>query len=206
MDAILHCAGIIELDADLDDLRRTNVGGTTRILELAESGGRAPDLFHVSTAFVAGKRCSGLIRETELGDDQGFENNYERSKFESGSLVRDWARRTGRRVVVLRPSTLIVDRLPHPDFPLHPLYLPVDIGGQRDASVLRLGVADANQHDNVAQRRSQRPLELHARRRDGMVRLMRLAPDGLSTYHIVHHHDVAVQTWWGCSTRCRRSR
>lgn len=27
-----------------------------------------------------------------------------------------------------------------------------------------------------------------------MVRLMRLAPDGLSTYHVVHHHDVAVQT------------
>ena len=29
---------------------------------------------------------------------------------------------------------------------------------------------------------------------DEMVRLMRLAPDGLSTYHIAHHHDVAVQT------------
>ena len=120
-DAILHCAGIIELDADLADLRCTNVGGTTRILELAEAGSREPDLFHVSTAFVAGRRRSGLIYETELRDDQGFENNYEMSKFKSETLVRDWARRTGRRVVVLRPSALIVERPPHPDFPLHPL-------------------------------------------------------------------------------------
>lgn len=60
-DAILHCAGSIEQEADLADLRRTNVGGTTRILELAEAGSRAPDLFHVSTAFVTGKRRSGLI-------------------------------------------------------------------------------------------------------------------------------------------------
>ena len=29
---------------------------------------------------------------------------------------------------------------------------------------------------------------------DEMVRLMRLEPNGLSTYHVVHHHDVAVQT------------
>lgn len=196
VDAILHCAGIIELDADLADLRSTNVGGTTRILELAEAGSRGPDLFHVSTAFVAGKRRSGLIYETELNDDQGFENNYEQSKFESESLVRDWARRTGRRVVVLRPSALIVARPPHPDFPLHPLsFLSTSAdSGMRLFSVsgrpLRTKLSmrlrgDLNGHLNYM------PAGEAA---DEMVRLMRLAPDGLSTYHIVHHHDVAVQT------------
>src|SRR5271163_2540202 len=65
VDAILHCAGIIELDADVADLRRTNVDGTARILELAEAGSRAPDLFYVSTAFVAGRRRTGIIYETE---------------------------------------------------------------------------------------------------------------------------------------------
>lgn len=195
-DAILHCAGSIELDADLADLRSTNVGGTTRILELAEAGSREPDLFHVSTAFVAGKRKSGLICETELGDEQGFENNYEQSKFESESLVRDWAQRTGRRVVVLRPSALIVNRPPHPDFPLHPLsFLSTSAdSGMRLFSVsgrpLRTKMSirlrgDHNGHLNYM------PADEAA---DEMVRLMRLAPGGLSTYHVVHHHDVAVQT------------
>ncbi|WP_051465129.1 SDR family oxidoreductase [Mycobacterium genavense] len=195
-DAILHCAGSIELDADLADLRRTNVGGTTRILELAEAGSRAPDLFHVSTAFVVGKRRSGLICESELADDEGIENNYEQSKFEVESLVRDWAQRTGRRVVVLRPSALIVDRPPHPDFPLHPLsFLSTSAdSGMRLFSVsgrpmrtkmsIRLR-GDLNGHLNYM------PADEAA---DEMVRLMRLAPDGLSTYHVVHHHDVRVQT------------
>ncbi|WAJ46675.1 SDR family oxidoreductase [Mycobacterium sp. Aquia_216] len=196
VDAILHCAGSIELDADLDELRRTNVGGTTRILELAEAGAREPDLFHVSTAFVAGKRRTGLIYETELGGDKGFENNYEQSKFEAESIVRNWARRTGRRVVVLRPSALIVERAPHPDFPLHPLsFLSTSAdSGMRLFSVsgrpLRTSLSmrlrgDFNGHLNYM------PADEAA---DEMVRLMRLAPDGLSTYHVVHHHDVAVQT------------
>jgi thioester reductase-like protein len=196
VDAILHCAGSIELDADLADLRHTNVGGATRILELAEAGSRSPDLFHVSTAFVAGRRRSGTIYETELGDDEGFENNYETSKFEAESIVRDWAQRTGRRVVVLRPSALIVDRPPHPDFPLHPLsFLSTSAdSGMRLFSVsgrpLRTSLSmrlrgDLNGHLNYM------PAGEAA---DEMVRLMRQAPAGLSTYHVVHHHDVAVRT------------
>ncbi|MCV7028207.1 SDR family oxidoreductase [Mycobacterium sherrisii] len=197
LDAVLHCAGNIELDADLDDLRRTNVGGTTRILELADAGGRAPDVFHVSTAFVAGKRRTGLIYETELGDDdQGFENNYERSKFESESLVRDWARRTGRRVVVLRPSALIVDRPPHPDFPLHPLSF---LSTSADSGMRLFSVSGRPMRTNMSMRLSGDPnghlnYMPAGEAADEMVRLMRLAPDGLNTYHVVHHHDVAVQT------------
>jgi len=196
VDAILHCAGSTELDADLADLRRTNVGGTARILELAQAGSKAPDLFHVSTAFVAGRHRTGIIYETEFGDDEGFENNYERSKFEAESLVRDWALRTGRRVVVLRPSALIVGRPPHPDFPLHPLsFLSTSAEGVlrllavsgrplRTTLSLRL-VGDPAGHLNYM------PANEAA---ETMVRLLRLAPGGLSTYHVVHPHDVEVQT------------
>jgi nucleoside-diphosphate-sugar epimerase len=196
VDAILHCAGIIELDADLADLRCTNVGGATRILELAEAGSRAPDLFHVSTAFVAGKRRAGLIYETELGDDEGFENNYERSKFEAESLVRDWAQRTGRRVVVLRPSALIVDRPPHPDFPLHPLSF---LSTSADSAMRLFSVSGRPLRTSLSMR-LRGDLNGHlnympaGEAADEMVRMMRLAPGGLSTYHVVHHHDVAVQT------------
>jgi nucleoside-diphosphate-sugar epimerase len=196
VDAILHCAGSIELDGDIAELRRTNVDGTARILELAEAGSSAPDLFHVSTAFVAGRRRTGIVYEKDFGDDAGFENTYERSKFEAETLLRDWALRTGRRVVVLRPSILVTDRPPHPDFPLHPLssFSKSAEAAMRLLSIARqpvdttLGVrlkGDPNGHLNFM------PVDEAA---EAMVRLLRLAPGGLSTYHVVHHHDVAVQT------------
>jgi thioester reductase-like protein len=196
VDAILHCAGSTELDGDVAVLRRLNVDGTARILELAQAGSRAPDVFHVSTAFVAGGRRTGILYETELRGDAGFENNYEASKFEAESLVREWAQRTGHRVVVLRPSILVTDRPPHPDFPLHPLSF---LTKSAEIAMRLLGISgrpvdttlpvrlrgDPNGHLNFM------PVGDAA---EAMVRLLRLAPDGLSTYHVVHHHDVAVQT------------
>ena len=196
VDAILHCAGSTELDADLAGLRRTNVDGTARILELAQAGSRAPDLFHVSTAFVAGRRRTGIIYETEFGDDEGFENNYERSKFEAESLVRDWAQRTGRRVVVLRPSALVIGRPPHPEFPLHPLsFLSTSAEG-----AIRLLCVSGRPLRTTLSLRLRGDLSGHlnympaGEAAEAMVRLMRLAPDGLSTYHVAHHHDVSMRT------------
>jgi nucleoside-diphosphate-sugar epimerase len=196
VDAVLHCAGVTELDADIAPLRRANVDGTARILEFAEAGSRAPDVFHVSTAFVAGRRRTGIVYETELRDDAGFENNYERSKFEAELLVRNWAQRTGRRVVVLRPGILVSDVPPHPDFPLHPLS---HMAKSADAAVRLIAISgrpvdtkltlrlsgDLNGYSNYT------PVCEAA---EAMVRLVRQAPAGLSTYHVVHHHDVAVQT------------
>ena len=196
VDAILHCAGSVELDGDIAALRRTNVEGTARILELAQAGSRAPDLFHVSTAFVAGRRRAGIVHETEFADDAGFENTYERSKFEAETLVRHWAQRTGARVVMLRPSILVSDRTPHPDFPLHPLS---SFSKSAEAALRLLAISrqpvdttlevrlrgDPNGHLNFM------PVGEAAR---AMVHLLQLAPDGLSTYHVVHHHDAPVQT------------
>lgn len=196
VDAILHSAGNTELDADLENLRGTNVAGTARILELAQAGAREPDLFHVSTAFVAGQRRSGTIYETEFGDGDGFENNYERSKFEAESLVRDWAGRTGRRVVVLRPSALVMDRPPHPDFPLHPLSF---LSTSAEGAMRLLGVSGRPLRTTLSLRlRGDLGGHLNympvGEAADEMVRLVRLAPAGLTTYHVVHNHDVSVQT------------
>lgn len=196
VDAILHCAASTEVDGDLAALRRVNVDGTARILELAQAGSRGPDLFHVSTAFVAGRRRTGVIYETELSDDAGFETNYERSKFEAELLVREWAQRTRRRVVVLRPSILVTDRPPNPDFPLHTL---TSLSKGADAAARLLAISgrpldtklplrisgNSNGHVNFM------PVGEAA---EAMVRVLRHAPDGLSTYHVVHHHDVAAQT------------
>ncbi len=196
VDAVLHCAGNTKLDGDPATLHRANVDGTARMLELVAAGSRQPDLFHVSTAFVAGRRRSGTVLEHELTGEGGFENNYEQSKFEAESLVREWAQRTGRRVVILRPSILVTDQPPDPDFPLHSLsYLSkvgeaaqrlLSISGQPINVTPRVRVSgDPNGHLNFM------PVGEAAQE---MVRLLRLAPDGLSTYHVVHHHDVPGQT------------
>jgi nucleoside-diphosphate-sugar epimerase len=195
-DAVLHCAGITELDADMAALRRVNVDGTARILELAEAGSKVPDVFHLSTAFVAGRRRSGLVYETDFRSDEGFENNYERSKFEAESLVREWAERTGRRVVVLRPSALVSRRPPHPDFPLHPLSY---LSKSADAAVRLLNMSGRPLNTKMQIRfRGDPHGHLNympaGEATAAMVRLLRLAPDGLSTYHVVHHHDVSVHT------------
>ena len=113
-----------------------------------------------------------------LGDDAGFENNYERSKFEAESLVRDWARRTGRRVVVLRPGALVSDRPPAPDFPLHPLsYL-----SKSAEVVLRLIAMSGRPLNTPLTLRLRGDLNGHlnympvAEAAEAMVRLIRLAP------------------------------
>ncbi|MBZ4322113.1 SDR family oxidoreductase [Streptomyces huiliensis] len=121
VDAVWHSAGDIRLNADLASLRTTNVEGTRHVLEFAAAGRRCPRLHHVSTAFVAGGLRDGVAREREPTDTHGFENHYERSKYEGELLVRDWCRRYGRPALVLRPSILVSDLPPGPGLPPHPL-------------------------------------------------------------------------------------
>lgn len=121
IDALWHSAGSIHLEGDLPELRRTNVEGTRHVLELAAAGRRRPVVHHVSTAFVAGARREGVAYEDELDDARGFENAYERSKYEAELLVHAWSREHGRPVLVLRPSILVTDLPPHPELPSHPL-------------------------------------------------------------------------------------
>ena len=66
---------------------RSNVGGTRNVLDLCRSTG-ITQFHHVSTAYVAGLR-QGRVLETELNVGQDFSNDYERSKLESETMVRE---------------------------------------------------------------------------------------------------------------------
>jgi len=66
---------------------RSNVGGTRNVLDLCRSTG-ITQFHHVSTAYVAGLR-QGRVLETELNVGQDFSNDYERSKIESETMVRE---------------------------------------------------------------------------------------------------------------------
>ena len=65
---------------------RSNVGGTRNVLEFCRST-NIRQFHHVSTAYVAGLR-QGRVLESELDLGQEFSNDYERSKLESETLVR----------------------------------------------------------------------------------------------------------------------
>lgn len=89
-----HCRGIIHNAASLtfhstgreNEPWRSNVGGTRNVLELcAQTGMR--EFHHVSTAYVCGLR-DGRVLESELNVGQAWGNDYERSKVESETMVR----------------------------------------------------------------------------------------------------------------------
>ncbi len=103
---VIHCAARVEFTETADNLlQRSNVEGTREILALTERLGAG--LVYVGTAYVAGR--ARLSYEDELPAAPEFNNAYERSKHEAESLVREWARRTGRPVIILRPGILLGD-------------------------------------------------------------------------------------------------
>lgn len=195
LDVIWHSAGNINLDDDLDILRRVNVEGTRNMLELAAAGGRRPSYHHISTAFVGGARREGVVYEDELDSRYGFENSYEQSKYEAEVLVRDWSRAHGRPVVVMRPSILVTDLPAYAELPQHPL--------QFLTRIVQASLGDGGPAGVPDERR---PVVRVAGRPDGhlnlmpvehaaavMVRLAGLPPSGRAdVYHVVHDHDVAT--------------
>ncbi|AXE81876.1 SDR family oxidoreductase [Streptomyces atratus] len=210
LGAIWHSAGSINLEGDLPELRRTNVEGTRHVLELAAAGRERPVVHHVSTAFVAGSRREGVVYEDELDDAYGFENAYERSKYEAEVLIHAWSREHRRPVVVLRPSILVTDLPPHPELPSHPLQVIERI--LRDAR--RTAGPGIPGHDGegpdaphgadpgsrprvrlVGHPHSRLNLMQVEHAAEVMVRLAGRTPSGgVDTYHVVHDRDVPVLT------------
>ncbi|MEV5986125.1 NAD-dependent epimerase/dehydratase family protein [Streptomyces sp. NPDC052051] len=200
LGVLWHSAGSINLEGNLPELRRTNVEGTRHVLELAAAGRERPVVHHVSTAFVAGSRRQGVAYEDELDDAYGFENAYERSKYEAEVLVHAWAREHRRPVVVLRPSVLVTDVPPHPELPSHPLQVVERI--LRDA---RRSAEPDGPHGTDPGDRPRIRLVGHPHGRlnlmqvehaaEVMVRLADRPPSGgVDTYHVVHDRDVPVPT------------
>jgi thioester reductase-like protein len=103
---IIHCAAAVRFDLELDEARRTNVGGTRNILDFARTCGALGRIDYIGTAYVAGKR-TGIIHEDELNEGQEHNNTYERSKMEAEMLVRESMRELP--ITILRPSIVICD-------------------------------------------------------------------------------------------------
>ncbi|MFP4546130.1 MAG: SDR family oxidoreductase, partial [Methanomassiliicoccales archaeon] len=103
---IVHAAADTDLSKGLEEARSINLGGVEKVLELAEEIHRdhgLDRLCHISTAYVSGRR-RGRIPEDELLD-QGFHNNYERSKFEGEQRVRT----SSLSWTIVRPGMVVGD-------------------------------------------------------------------------------------------------
>jgi thioester reductase-like protein len=103
---IVHCAAAARFDLELDEARRTNVGGTRNILDFGRACAALGRIDYIGTAYVSGKR-TGVIREDELNEGQEHNNTYERSKMEAEMLVRENMRELP--ITILRPSIVICD-------------------------------------------------------------------------------------------------
>jgi thioester reductase-like protein len=106
---IIHCAASVTFTSPLEQARAINLTGTRRMLDFAElaiTRGGLERFAHVSTAYVAGTHA-GRFSEPDLDLGQGFNNSYERSKFEAEQLIRA---RPDVPSTILRPSIVVGDR------------------------------------------------------------------------------------------------
>jgi long-chain acyl-CoA synthetase len=104
---IIHTAADLRVNAPIDELRKTNLLGTSNMLTLAHDAHYDHKLeryAHVSTAYVAGRR-SGEIEETDLSKEYGFSNAYELSKYEGECLVQ--AAKRDLPISVFRPGMVV---------------------------------------------------------------------------------------------------
>ncbi|WP_310718965.1 SDR family oxidoreductase [Streptomyces lydicus] len=200
---VWHCAADTSPLGRAAALHRTNVEGTGRILELLAAGARGTRLFHISTAFVAGKRREGVVPEDALEERYGFATAYEESKFRAEESVRRWARDTGRAAVVFRPALLVTGRPAQPGEPRHWLAVQAartSLLGQQDrALVLRAaGPAAEDLSFPYTARMPGRP--------DALVNLLQVdwavaamlrcatrEAAGVETFHVTHPQDCSVQ-------------
>jgi len=104
---IIHTVADLRLNASIEDLRRTNVQGTVNVLKLADLAHKDHEISrfsYISTAYVAGRKM-GPVSEDSLSHEDGFLNNYERSKFEGEIQVKN----SSLPVSIFRPGMVVGD-------------------------------------------------------------------------------------------------
>ena len=107
---IVHTAGVVRLNNDMETARRDAVLPMNRILELAKgcaSSGQFQKLDYVSTVGVAG-RTTGLVNETPQHPENGYHNTYEAAKAEAEWLALRHSD-AGLPITIHRPSMVVGD-------------------------------------------------------------------------------------------------
>jgi len=100
-DQVIHAAGQFRFWGDSLSFWRTNVGGTSALLQAATAVG-VQRFIHISTIVVVGKTPErGLLDETTRCYPQ---EPYQRTKYEAEQLALSYHREKNLPVIVLRPG------------------------------------------------------------------------------------------------------
>ena len=119
LDTVFHLAAELDIKNSYEHISLVNKTGTINLLDFAlqcKKSGQLKKVNHVSTAYVLGSK--GLenvsFRENQLELSQGFNNLYEKTKYEAEIAVGGY-REKGLLVDVFRPS-IIIEGLPIIDY------------------------------------------------------------------------------------------
>jgi len=106
VETVIHCAGETTfLPGDMPSFRRGHIDGPLDLLH-GLRGGRLRRWAHLSTAYVCGRRCGGVL-ESEGDVGQDFHNPYERVKLEVELALRRAGARLAMDIRVFRPSIVV---------------------------------------------------------------------------------------------------
>jgi nucleoside-diphosphate-sugar epimerase len=135
--AVLHNAASLSFEADVrtGEPYRSNVEGTRNLLALCRKTGLRR-FHHVSTAYVCGRR-TGRVLESELDVGQVPGNDYEKSKIQAETMVREADFLDPP--TIYRPAIIIGDSATGYTTTFHGFYTPLKIG---QALVSRFGITD----------------------------------------------------------------
>jgi len=103
--SVIHCAASLTFyGPNGEEPWTSNVEGTKRMLDFCANAG-VTDMHYISTAYVAGS--SKIFYEHDLDIGQELRNDYEKSKFEAETIVRnaDFL----KRLTIYRPSIVVGD-------------------------------------------------------------------------------------------------
>jgi nucleoside-diphosphate-sugar epimerase len=106
-DAVFHVAADYRVgvhDSVLPKMEDTNVGGTTRVLDLVREEGVAK-VVYVSTMAVFGNTRGKIVDETYDNPGQDFNSKYERTKWAAHKVAEEKARE-GVPVVIVQPGSI----------------------------------------------------------------------------------------------------
>lgn len=135
--SVLHNAASLSFQAEerSGEPYRSNVEGTGNVLELCRTCG-IRQFHHVSTAYVCGLR-TGRVLESELDVGQPLGNDYEKSKIQAETMVRQAEFLDAP--TIYRPAIIIGDTATGYTTTFHGFYTPLKIG---QALVAKFGISE----------------------------------------------------------------
>ncbi|MRG87229.1 NAD-dependent epimerase/dehydratase family protein [Salinibacillus xinjiangensis] len=101
---VFHLAAIYDLAVPFEPAQKVNVFGTKNMNDFVLSLTNLERYIYFSTAYVAGKR-QGVIYEDELEHDKGFNNHYEKTKYEAEKLLEELE--SDIPITIIRPGIVV---------------------------------------------------------------------------------------------------